>query len=74
MFEISNEIVLLFDDKVPRDQPYYFSSMVGTQDSVYVPARASTMQTTDNIGSTSHTQSRMVNNISSQSSTIASNL
>ncbi|GMQ10751.1 hypothetical protein CsSME_00053635 [Camellia sinensis var. sinensis] len=51
---------------VPHDQAYYFPSMVGTEDNMFVRARVCTMETSDNIGSTS----RMVNNISSQSSTI----
>ncbi|XP_028086181.1 uncharacterized protein LOC114287098 [Camellia sinensis] len=37
MLEISNQIVLIFDDKVPQDQPYYFPSMVRTENSMYVP-------------------------------------
>ncbi|KAI7989784.1 ATP-dependent DNA helicase DDM1 [Camellia lanceoleosa] len=53
--------------------PYYFPCMDGTQQSMYVPAHFSQMQMVDNIGGTSHTQLGIVNNISSQSSTIASN-
>ncbi|KAL7201865.1 hypothetical protein ACSBR1_033543 [Camellia fascicularis] len=57
---------------VPHDQPYYFPSMVGTQDNMFSLARVSPTQMVDNIRSTSHTQSRLVNNISSQSATVAS--
>ncbi|XP_028051667.1 uncharacterized protein LOC114256250 [Camellia sinensis] len=53
---------------VPHDEAYYFPSMVGTEDNMSVPARGCTMETPDNIGSTS----RMVNNLSSQSSTVPS--
>ncbi|KAL7205228.1 hypothetical protein ACSBR2_018209 [Camellia fascicularis] len=37
--------------------------MDGTQNCIYVPARVSTMQMGNNIGSTSQTQSEMVNNL-----------
>ncbi|XP_028052548.1 uncharacterized protein LOC114257030 isoform X2 [Camellia sinensis] len=57
---------------VPQDEPYYFPCMDGTHDSMYVSAGVSTIQMADNIRSTSHTRSGMVNNISSQSSTVVS--
>ncbi|CAL5400189.1 unnamed protein product [Camellia sinensis] len=94
MLQSTNEIVLLFHHKVPQSQPYYFPSMEGTDDRMYVPvpqdqcyhfpcmdgsedniyvlARVSTMQMVNKIGSTSHTQPGIVNNISSQSSTVTS--
>ncbi|XP_028073819.1 uncharacterized protein LOC114276236 [Camellia sinensis] len=53
---------------VPHDEAYYFPSMVGTEDNMSVPARVCTMGTPDNIESTSG----MVNNLSSQSSTVPS--
>ncbi|KAI8005560.1 IQ domain-containing protein IQM3 [Camellia lanceoleosa] len=53
---------------VPHDKSYYFPSMVGTEDNMSLSAWVCTMETPDNIGSTSG----MVNNISSQSSTVPS--
>ncbi|GMP59516.1 hypothetical protein CsSME_00022777 [Camellia sinensis var. sinensis] len=52
--------------RATQTAPYYFPCMDGTQQSIYVPAQFTQMQTVDNIGGTSHTQSGMVNNISSQ--------
>lgn len=57
---------------VLQHQPYYFPCMDGTQNCIYVPARISTMQMGNNIGSTSQTQSEMVNNVSRQSSIVPS--
>ncbi|CAL5430494.1 unnamed protein product [Camellia sinensis] len=62
-----------YHDPATQTAPYYFPCMDGTQQSMYVPARFSPMQTVDNIGGTSHAQSEIVNNIYSQSSTIAEN-
>ncbi|CAL5435397.1 unnamed protein product [Camellia sinensis] len=62
-----------YHDPATQTAPYYFPCMDGTQQSMYVPVRFSPMQTVDNIGGTSHAQSGMVNNIHSQSSTIAEN-
>ncbi|KAI8017628.1 ATP-dependent DNA helicase DDM1 [Camellia lanceoleosa] len=55
-----------YHDPVTQTAPYYFPCMDGTQQSMYVPAQFSQMQTMDNIGGISHTQLGMVNNISSQ--------
>ncbi|XP_028074879.1 uncharacterized protein LOC114277195 [Camellia sinensis] len=57
--------------KVSPSQPYYLPCMDATQDSMYAPVPVSTIG--DDIESTSHTQAGMVNNISSQSSTVSSN-
>ncbi|KAI8026906.1 hypothetical protein LOK49_LG02G03575 [Camellia lanceoleosa] len=56
---------------LPKNRPYYLPCMDATQDSMYVPAPVSTIE--DDIGSTSHTQARVVNNITSQSSIVPSN-
>ncbi|KAI7988155.1 hypothetical protein LOK49_LG13G02433 [Camellia lanceoleosa] len=58
-----------YHDPATQTAPYYFPCMDGTQQSIY--AQFSQMQTVNNIGGTFHTQLGMVNNISSQSSTIA---
>ncbi|GMQ00854.1 hypothetical protein CsSME_00047748 [Camellia sinensis var. sinensis] len=58
-------------EPVPPNQPYYLPCMDATQDSIYVPAPVSTIG--DDIGSTSHTQAGIVNNISSQSLIVPSN-
>ncbi|GMP66064.1 hypothetical protein CsSME_00026585 [Camellia sinensis var. sinensis] len=57
-------------EPVPANQPYYFPSMDAIENNMYVLALVSTMG--DNIGTTSHTQAGMVNNISSQSSIVSS--
>ncbi|XP_028085338.1 protein FAR-RED IMPAIRED RESPONSE 1-like [Camellia sinensis] len=54
-------------DTVALTEPYYFPCTDGTQQSMYVP-----VSPMDNIGSTSLTEPEMVNNIRSQTSTIAS--
>ncbi|GMP26917.1 hypothetical protein CsSME_00003153 [Camellia sinensis var. sinensis] len=58
-------------EPVPPNEPYYCPSMDAIADSMYVPAPVSTIG--DDIGSTSHTQARMLNNITSQSSIVPSN-
>ncbi|GMP61697.1 hypothetical protein CsSME_00024061 [Camellia sinensis var. sinensis] len=58
-------------EPVLSNQPYYCPSMDVMADSMYVSAPVSTIR--DDIGSTSHTQVGMVNNITSQSSIIPSN-
>ncbi|CAL5422881.1 unnamed protein product [Camellia sinensis] len=52
------------DNPVPPNEPYYYPSMDAIADSMYVPAPVSTIG--DDIGSTSHTQAGMLNNITSQ--------
>ncbi|GMP80052.1 hypothetical protein CsSME_00035299 [Camellia sinensis var. sinensis] len=58
-------------EPVPPNEPYYYPSMDTIADSMYVPAPVSTIG--DDIGSTSHTQAGMLNNITSQSSIVPSN-
>ncbi|GMP68049.1 hypothetical protein CsSME_00027801 [Camellia sinensis var. sinensis] len=58
-------------EPVPPNQPYYCLSMDAIEGSMYVSAPVSTVG--DDIGSTSYTQTGMVNNISSQSSIVLSN-
>ncbi|GMP26805.1 hypothetical protein CsSME_00003092 [Camellia sinensis var. sinensis] len=59
-------------EPVPQAEPYYFSCMDGTQESMYVLAQGSLMQMVDNIRIASLSHLGTVNNITSQSSNIAS--
>ncbi|GMP66065.1 hypothetical protein CsSME_00026585 [Camellia sinensis var. sinensis] len=68
MDAIENNMYVL----VLQNQPYYLPCMDATQDSMYVPIHALVSTMGDNIGTTSHTQAGMVNNISSQSSIVSS--
>ncbi|GMP79363.1 hypothetical protein CsSME_00034937 [Camellia sinensis var. sinensis] len=62
-------------EPVLPNQPCYFPCMDATQHIMYVPVRVESPISTigDDIESTSHTQTGMVNNISSQSSIVPSN-